>query len=242
MVDGLSYRFRTMIFSNICTNPSTNMTPRGFISSGVTTLSRCLHLLGSFWWCGVFKPCGRFRQLAFCLIALLGRRMDECGNQIHQPLDLYHLPVSGSIMSSMSSDSCFVSSIHTMQAFISGLLTEPLFLCHQNLQNFPHHVQSPTHSSLILKSKYTAQLNAFGWLLLGDRLNTKGILQRHNMQINSTNCILCNSDELNTSDLLFWSCNFSPVCRATIGMVLLNIEWWLICFFRLDRVLYGPSH
>jgi hypothetical protein len=25
-------------------------------------------------------------------------------------------------------------------------------------------------------------------------------------------------------------------------MVLLNIEWWLICFFRLDRVLYGPSH
>jgi hypothetical protein len=132
MVDGLSYRFRTMIFSNICTNPSTNMTPRGFISSGVTTLSRCLHLLGSFWWCGVFKPCGRFRQLAFCLIALLRRQMAGCGNQIHQPSSTFLSQIF--FMSSMSSDSCFVSSIQTMQALISGRLMGRQFLCHQNLQ------------------------------------------------------------------------------------------------------------
>jgi hypothetical protein len=25
-------------------------------------------------------------------------------------------------------------------------------------------------------------------------------------------------------------------------MVLLSIQRWLICFFRLDRVCYGPSH
>jgi hypothetical protein len=25
-------------------------------------------------------------------------------------------------------------------------------------------------------------------------------------------------------------------------MVLLSIQRWLICFFRLDRLCYGPSH
>ena len=45
----------------------------------------------------------------------------------------------------------------------------------------------------------------FFWLLLRDRINTRNLLRRKNMDLQNYNCVLCNSDGEETSmHLFFW--------------------------------------
>lgn len=58
----------------------------------------------------------------------------------------------------------------------------------------------------------------FFWLLLMDRLSTRDILRRKNMQLGSYNCVLCNLSTEETSTHLFMNCLFAKDCWNSIGI------------------------
>lgn len=63
----------------------------------------------------------------------------------------------------------------------------------------------------------------FFWLLLNDRLNTRGLLRRKNMVLDSYTCELCIIQRDETLNHLFLHCSFARNCWAAIG-INLNIR------------------
>lgn len=58
----------------------------------------------------------------------------------------------------------------------------------------------------------------FFWLLLKDRVNTRGTLKRRNMILDSYVCELCILQKEETSFHLFIRCNFAKECWRSIGL------------------------
>jgi hypothetical protein len=58
----------------------------------------------------------------------------------------------------------------------------------------------------------------FFWLLLKDRLSTRDILRRKNMQLESYNCVRCSLNTEETSNHLFLSCPFAKECWNSISI------------------------
>jgi hypothetical protein len=58
--------------------------------------------------------------------------------------------------------------------------------------------------------------NFLFWLLLRDRLNTRNLLRRKNMELENYNGVLCNYDCEETNLHLFFECPFSIACWNTI--------------------------
>jgi hypothetical protein len=86
--------------------------------------------------------------------------------------------------------------------------------------NFDH-IQAPTYSSWIWKSKCTPKIKYFFWLLANDCLNTKDMLIRKSFTLNDNGlCCLCDDGLLETRDHLFWSCSFSRQCWQSINITL----------------------
>lgn len=56
----------------------------------------------------------------------------------------------------------------------------------------------------------------FFWLLLRDRLSTRNLLRRKNVQLDDYSCVLCNTGHEETSFHLFFECPFSRACWNTI--------------------------
>ena len=52
----------------------------------------------------------------------------------------------------------------------------------------------------------------FFWLLLHDKNNTRNMLQRMTMHLDSYSCVLCSDKTDETSIHLFWNCPFSLYC------------------------------
>jgi hypothetical protein len=83
------------------------------------------------------------------------------------------------------------------------------------------HIQAPTFSPWIWKSKYTPKIKSFFWLLANDHLKTKDMLLRRSFSLNDNGvCRLCDDGLLETRDHLFWSCNFSKSCWQSIDITL----------------------
>lgn len=83
----------------------------------------------------------------------------------------------------------------------------------------------------IWKSKCTPRIKFFAWLILVDRLNTKDMLQRRHLNIQSTaTCVMCNAGVLETIDHLFFDCPFAQDCWASIGIT------WDNSLQLLDRI------
>ena len=59
----------------------------------------------------------------------------------------------------------------------------------------------------------------FFWLLLKDRLSTRNVLRRRNMNLESYNCVLCNNSVEETLEHLFLHCNFARQCWNILGIV-----------------------
>ena len=71
---------------------------------------------------------------------------------------------------------------------------------------------------IIWKSSCTARIKFFIWLLLVDRLNTKTMLTRRHIHVHEDNlCVLCDSDEEETIDHLFFTCPFATQCWNRLG-------------------------
>jgi hypothetical protein len=84
------------------------------------------------------------------------------------------------------------------------------------------------------------KFKAFEWLLLMDRLNTKNIMTRRNWQVEGGNCVLCNIQQEETRDHLFFDCAFAKQCWE-----FLDIQWDLVApiFTRIslaDSNFNGP--
>lgn len=83
----------------------------------------------------------------------------------------------------------------------------------------------------IWKSKCTAKLKFFCWLLFSDRLNTRNMLRRRKYVLNSGyNCMLCTDNVEETLEHLFFHCSFSKQCWDGLGIT------WQIHGDRLDLI------
>ena len=58
----------------------------------------------------------------------------------------------------------------------------------------------------------------FFWLLINDRLNTRGLLRRKNMVLDSYSCELCILQREESLKHLFFRCRFARNCWASIGV------------------------
>jgi hypothetical protein len=62
----------------------------------------------------------------------------------------------------------------------------------------------------------------FFWLLLKDRLSTRGLLKRKRMALDDYNCVLCNTLVEESLIHLFLDCPFSISSWATLGLIIQN--------------------
>jgi hypothetical protein len=60
----------------------------------------------------------------------------------------------------------------------------------------------------------------FFWLLLRDRLNTRELLRRKNLDLRDYNCVLCNTHSKESLLHLFFDCRFSRWCWRFV-----NVQW-----------------
>jgi hypothetical protein len=60
----------------------------------------------------------------------------------------------------------------------------------------------------------------FFWLLMWDRLSTRNLLRRRNMTLESYSCVLCQLGVEETSQHLFFNCQFSVLCWNQVGIQL----------------------
>jgi hypothetical protein len=73
----------------------------------------------------------------------------------------------------------------------------------------------------IWKSRAMPKLKVFSWLLFKDRLNTRDLMQRKHWHIDTGyNCVMCSQNLLETSQHLFFECEFAQRCWD-----LLDIHW-----------------
>jgi hypothetical protein len=76
----------------------------------------------------------------------------------------------------------------------------------------------------IWRSKCQMKQKVFFWLLLHNRLNTRGMLQRRNMIPDSYTCELCLLQRVETMRHMFLLCPFAKNCWASIGVL---VPSWL---------------
>ncbi|XP_020174866.1 uncharacterized protein [Aegilops tauschii subsp. strangulata] len=72
----------------------------------------------------------------------------------------------------------------------------------------------------IWKAKCTNKWKVFAWLLLADRLNTRGLLKRKHTKLRDDNyaCLLCHHPPEETVEHLFFHCEFSKACWGKLGI------------------------
>jgi hypothetical protein len=74
-------------------------------------------------------------------------------------------------------------------------------------------IETPGCLQKIWNSKCMMKHKVFAWLMLVDRLNTRNMLRRRNYDIASVyTCLLCDSEQDETRNHLFFGCAFSSSC------------------------------
>jgi hypothetical protein len=92
-------------------------------------------------------------------------------------------------------------------------------------------IETPDCLQKIWNSKCMMKHKVFAWLMLVDRLNTRNMLRRRNYDIASVyTCLLCDSEQDETRNHLFFGCAFSSSCWTELG-ILWNTD------LHLDRML-----
>ena len=84
----------------------------------------------------------------------------------------------------------------------------------------------PTHALFrkIWKSSCQAKHKVFFWLLLRDRLSTRALLRRRNMQLPSYDCACCTLDVEETLSHLFLTCPFAQVCWIKLNVIFVETD------------------
>jgi hypothetical protein len=72
------------------------------------------------------------------------------------------------------------------------------------------------------RSKCPMKHTVFFWLMLKDRLSTRDLLQRKNMDLDSYTCNLCILQRIETRAHLFLRCNFAKACWNSLGITYIS--------------------
>lgn len=82
-------------------------------------------------------------------------------------------------------------------------------------------LKPPQYITRVWKTKCMMRHKVFAWLMLMDRVNTRDMLCRRHFNIRGDHsCLLCNTQPLETNKHLFFECQFSVACWAS-----LHIHW-----------------
>jgi len=83
-----------------------------------------------------------------------------------------------------------------------------------------NNVTTPPTFAMIWKSKCTPRLKFFAWLMIADRLNTRNMLRRRHFHLDAGyNCVLCSASPEEDVWHLFFDCQFSRECWATLNVI-----------------------
>jgi len=89
----------------------------------------------------------------------------------------------------------------------------------------------------ILKKNHACMLI---WLVLKDRLSTRNLLNRRNMQLQSINCALCQGTVEETIEHLFLSCPFSAQCWNLVSVDIENQTDMLQAVYSIKTQVSSP--
>lgn len=79
-------------------------------------------------------------------------------------------------------------------------------------------ISVPPVYNWLWKSNYLPKRKVFFWLVLKDRLSTREILRRKNMDLQSYNCVLCHLNIEESLHHLFLDCPFAMCCWNLLGL------------------------
>jgi hypothetical protein len=203
---------------------------------------------GSFWWRDIVKLLGKFKSMSSVIVAEGNSVLFWKDRWIGQPLDLtypelFSFVKNGNVTFKSVASNFEVSGIFNLP--LSTQAHQQLNLLHQSLSNrqirdgvdtwvycWGNSIfsTSKTYKFLssgalahpvfrwIWKSRCQMKHKVFFWLLLVNRLNTRGLLQRRGMILDSYTCDLCILQLLETNAHLFLQCNFDKACWNSIGV------------------------
>ena len=104
------------------------------------------------------------------------------------------------------------------------------------------HVQLHPSYRWLWGSKCQPKHNVFFWLLLRDRLNTRGMLKRRNMYLESYTCENCILQREETLQHLFLCCPFAKNCWNSIGVLPPRTANPEVAVTRIKRQLQVPCY
>lgn len=133
---------------------------------------------------------GNLVELSGCLCV--------CRLQLNCKLSKLNLGIYNSVMLRLISGHIFGALHSSPLTKLTRVLGAPC-LSHQSSIGFG----SRKHNTLI---------NSFFWLMLRDRLNTRAMLRRKNMRLDSYDCVLCVEHVEENIMHLFFGCPFSSAC------------------------------
>jgi retron-type reverse transcriptase len=85
--------------------------------------------------------------------------------------------------------------------------------------------QAPPTFSLLWNSKCIPRVKCFTWLLMVDRLNTRNMLRRRNLNVQGgLSCVLCDLAVEEDRDHLFFECPFSVSCWSKIHILWVDVS------------------
>jgi hypothetical protein len=93
-----------------------------------------------------------------------------------------------------------------------------IFTSKQAYDNMKGHLQAPAPFQWLWKCRCQGKHEIF-FRLLNDRLNTGNLLRRKRFQVPSTKCVMCSHEEEETQKHLFYDCEFSQMCWASLHIV-----------------------
>jgi hypothetical protein len=88
----------------------------------------------------------------------------------------------------------------------------------------------------IWKSKCQMKHKVFFWLILKDRVSTRDLLRRREMNLDSYSSDMCILQRPETGVHLFLRCNFSKACWSSLG-----VSWHLLCLHEVGHSYFQAN-
>ena len=112
-----------------------------------------------------------------------------------------------------------------MDLYLGG---SPFFSSSKAYKHLIGHMVTPPIFSWLWKSCCQNKHKVFFWLLLKDRLSTRGLFKRRNMILPSYDCVCCLSNVEEDLAHLFITCTFAKECWASIGLMVYHYNPWTV--------------
>lgn len=141
------------------------------------------------------------------------KKVLECSNLSQ----LFHLPLSVQAYQQLQQLLVILQRFpHTQEKDVWSYTWGERFHSNRAYKLLMGHSQIHDSYKWLWKSKCQPKHKVFFWLLLKDRLNTRNILRRKNMELASFDCVFCVNSTEETAQHLFLQCPFAGQCWDSI--------------------------